>query len=101
MSLFSADRHTEIIPLRFFFHLYSSTKVGCSLLPHIIGVKKCVGMATVSCYGITKNVTKVYGGLGDMQCAIFSCNPSPNEAGIIRIIYVSYQKNSDIGHIKL
>lgn len=52
-------------------------------LPEIINANQVIGKATVSCNGITtENTTEVFGGLGDMQCAIYSCRTSPNEAGI-------------------
>ena len=74
----------------FFINFYDSSEaVGRSLLPHIIGVKQLVGMATVSCHGITRKTTEVFGGLGDMQCAMFSCCPSPKEAGTLRSVCIT------------
>lgn len=52
----------------------------CSILPSLVPVCQSVGTSMFSCYGITKNETVVYGGLGDMQCSIRSCNSQANEA---------------------
>ncbi|XP_066911025.1 sedoheptulokinase-like [Clytia hemisphaerica] len=57
-----------------------SGKIDPSLLPTVLPVQQPIGMATVSCHGITKNHTVVYGALGDMQCAVRSCRPKGNEA---------------------
>jgi len=54
----------------------------CSILPTLSNAGDVAGMAVYSCYGITEKETCVYGGLGDMQCSIRSCQPKHNEAGI-------------------
>ena len=62
--------------------LHNIHGLDCAILPSLSKAGDVVGTAMYSCYGITKKQTFVYGGLGDMQCSIRSCQPEENEAGM-------------------